>query len=560
MHRKRIFTLLFISLFMAAGAVLFVDLRRTTAVTPTASALLAEPPASNQMQANCRYGVSNLTGAPSNQWIPMLGAGWWLDFSWRPRGQAVPDAALHVPQIRMRQEKMGGVYLPTYAITPALNFEEDGLGTAVANNRHHIWIAGNEPDVPSPVQDNMYPEVYARAYHEIYHYIKGVDPTAQVAIAGLSMMTPGRMQYLDIVWDTYQDLYGEDMPVDVWNMHLYILSEFDPNKDPIIDGDVYGDGKIALGTDVALAKRAPLGSVPVDIECPKDEVYCRAEHDDMDIFIEQVLNMRQWMKDHGQQDKPLLLSEFSQLYPFVDYDDPVNPTECFLMDEFGQCFTPNRVTAFMQNSMNYLATATDPDLGYPQDGNRLVQQWMWYNLVTPPEWSGGSSNLLVQNYQDFENGAPEALTQMGAAYRAIVAAQPTSINLTAGSAPNVVGYVTQPGDTGTVSIQVGFFNNGTTGVGDPFEVTFYADAALTEVIGTAVVDQDSHGTINGCAWGRNTDFTAVTWSDLPVGVHQFWAKIDSSNVITAETDESDNVASGKVTIYPEANFTPIIAR
>lgn len=57
----------------------------------------------------------------------------------------------------------------------------------------------------------------------------------------------------------------------------------------------------------------------------------------MIVFDEQIRDMRQWMKDHGQQDKPLLLTEFSVLYPYIQ--DPGGT--CFVQDEYGQCFTPN---------------------------------------------------------------------------------------------------------------------------------------------------------------------------------------------------------------------------
>jgi len=39
-----------------------------------------------------------------------------------------------------------------------------------------------------------------------------------------------------------------------------------------------------------------------------------------------------------------------------------------------------RAKAFMYASFDYFTTATDDDLGYPADGNRLVQRWAWYSL------------------------------------------------------------------------------------------------------------------------------------------------------------------------------------
>jgi hypothetical protein len=494
---------------------------------------------------NCRYGVNNRPGLPGNQWMTAIGVGHYINFRADPHGQAVPESIEHIPQIRVQQDRQDGQFLPSYTVVPPLTIEEGGLGFFILANPGGLWIIGNEPDVAHPTQDNMLPDMYAVAYHDIYHYIKAIDPYAHVAFAGLSMMTPGRIQYMDIVWDSYQQKYGTSMPVDVWNMHLYILPEkgFDQNGNPR-----NSDGKIALGTDPAIAKRESNG--PAHVECPKDDVYCRAEHDSMSIFKEQVVAMRTWMKEHGQQNKPLFLSEFSQLYPFVDFDDPVNPTQCYLMDEFGQCFTQERVITFMQNTMDYLETAKNPSLGYPADDNRLVQQFAWYSMWTGPEMSGSSSNLLVDDHHNYSPDAPTALTQVGQTYRDRVFSRNRTINLVAGTAPDVNAKSTLPAGTADVDISVGYFNNGSTFALDPFWVTFYSDAALINIIGQAKVEPGSTGFIHGCSWERITDWTSVTWTDLPVGTHSFWAKIDSQNNIKGETNENDNVVSGKVIVTP----------
>ena len=85
-------------------------------------------------------------------------------------------------------------------------------------------------------------------------------------------------------------------------------------------------------------------------------------------FAEQVIAMRQWMADHGQKEKPLFLSEYSILYPYV-----IDGDTCFLQDEFGQCFTPDRVYDFMTRTFQYLNNeAVDPNLGFSLDNNRLI--------------------------------------------------------------------------------------------------------------------------------------------------------------------------------------------
>ncbi|NIP24915.1 MAG: hypothetical protein GWO38_14140, partial [Phycisphaerae bacterium] len=318
--------------------------------------------------ANCRYGVATLD-IPQVDWVDDLGAGWYLNFGASTANAT--NSAEFVPVIGVRQKKdANGNYLPTYSVTPPLT--ESGLGNLVDSKPNTLWIVGNEVDRgPDPGQTtggqgDTFPDVYARAYHEVYHFIKQRDPTAQVANSALVQVTPGRLKYLDLMWQAYKDEYGRVMPVDVWNMHLYILPEVTPAGQP------NGIANVALGTNPALGRKESGGNSSL---CPLPEVYCIAEHDDMNVFNEQVIAMRTWMRDNGQRNKPLILSEFSILYPYVD-DGPT----CWLEDEFGNCFTPQRVTNFLNSSFNYLKNPVDPNLGYPKDGNRLIQQSLWFSV------------------------------------------------------------------------------------------------------------------------------------------------------------------------------------
>ncbi len=106
---------------------------------------------------------------------------------------------------------------------------------------------GPNPGSLEGPQGDTHPEVYAQAYHDVYHFIKQRDRTAQVSPSALVEVTPARLQYLDIVWNTYRSMYGHDMPVDLWTMHLYVLSEAHANGQP---NDV---ASIPLGVDPALA-------------------------------------------------------------------------------------------------------------------------------------------------------------------------------------------------------------------------------------------------------------------------------------------------------------------
>lgn len=477
--------------------------------------------------ANCRYGATVEEGVSG---ISTLGLGWFLNFAANTSVMPANDAEFaHV--IRVRQDKtVSGLYLPTFKISPPLT--NAGLGHLVEANPGGLWLVGNEPDRgPDPgstvsIQDDTFPDVYAQAYHDTYHYIKQIDPTAQVAIAGLVQVTPGRLQYLDIVWDSYWSKYGTPIPVDVWNMHIYILAEAN------INGDPNGIASIALGTDPALAKR----SAATPSECSLDNVYCIAEHDDINIFKEQVVAMRTWMKAHGQQNKPLILSEFSSLFsPYYERGGTVK-----FLDEFGEQFTIDRIDNFMDASVSYLKTATDPNLGYPSDGNRLVQQWMWFSMYSTS--IGWGSDLLKDDLT--------TLSQIGQTYQDYIDTNSYNVNSLVGRVSSSIGPIVA--GQADVQLSAEIRNNGAKMITEPITARFYKDAALTQPIGSTITLPDG---LRGCATSLVTATT--TWTDLAPGFYNYWIKV---NTVAGETNTADNVASGNFLIDETPVSMPAIFR
>lgn len=454
--------------------------------------------------------------------IQQLGGGLYLDFGAHvPRTQ--PDAMEFIQIVRVRQRKdSSGNYLPTYRVIPPLTDTVGGLGPIIAGSLGSLWLIGNEPDrgpdYPggSSAQDDTYPAVYAEIYHEVYQFIKQRDPTAQVAVAGLVEVTPGRLQYLDIVWDTYAALYHEPMPVDVWNMHIYILPE------------VAGIANVALGTDPVLAY-----GLAFTHTSGVTNVYTFGDHDNMTVFDSQVRRMRQWMKDHGQQDKPLLLSELGLLY-----DEGVT-------DEFGKNFTAPRAAAFLTRTYNYLATTTDTGLGMPSDGNRLVQQWVWFSTYHDP--LGYISNLVMTNTGQV------TFTTVGNRFRLNVATRPLRPNLQPLAAFASTPILAAGESSATATLTVEMINNGNQLVSAPFTVTFYANAALTQAIASTVVT----GGVPGCA--RRRVMANAAWPDLNVGPHPFWAKVDASLAIS-ETNEADNTIAGLTFVGTHGVYLSLTAR
>lgn len=251
------------------------------------------------------------------------------------------------------------------------------IQTIASNNPGSIWLVGNEIErrdwlssdgVSVGGQDEILPEVYAWAYHEIYQAIKAADPTALVANGSVIVPSPLRLQYLDRVWAEYQTKYGTTMPVDVWNIHLY----FAPEK------RYYWGIEIPAGIDNVDVGMFYFGKDdPRNVRVNKDFTYGPGL----------ITAFRQWMKNKGQQNKPLIITEFGVSMP--DWVDP------------GQ-FTPEAVRdSYMYPALNYVLNQTDASLGYPPDGYRLVQSSFWWSLdYDAGTYTGGeflqafNSNLL----------------------------------------------------------------------------------------------------------------------------------------------------------------------
>ncbi|HSM55754.1 MAG TPA: hypothetical protein VK879_06320 [Candidatus Sulfomarinibacteraceae bacterium] len=238
------------------------------------------------------------------------------------------------------------------------------IDAALAANRGAIWLIGNEPDVVS--QDNVPPQTYARLYHQLYTHIKERDPSALVAIGGVSQPTPLRRAYLDVVLDSYEEYYGQPMPVDVWNVHAFILRE---------ERDSWGIG-IPPGMSDELA-------IEYEIE----------DHLDMDIFRQNLIDFRRWMARRGYGDRPLVVSEYGFLMP----------------NDYG--FPPDDVADFLTATFDFFLTARD-ESGYPDDDDRLVQWWFWFMLAGAADDQYAPSFLYDRDSGD--------LTLLGRAYAGYV--------------------------------------------------------------------------------------------------------------------------------------------
>jgi hypothetical protein len=277
--------------------------------------------------------------------------GWWLIWHVEPEPPQVGDTRF-VQMVRFQADG----YRPTREI----------IEKTARANPGSLWLLGNEPDVAW--QDNATAEQYAATYGKLYPIIKAADPTALVAIAGVSQSTPLRLAYLDDILAAYWAQYGAEMPVDVWNVHAFILRE--------------EQGSWGVGIPPGMAEQ-------------QGQLWEIDDHADMEILKQQVVDFRRWMAERGFRDKPLIISEYGILMP----------------ESYG--FPPDTVATFLADSFDYLLTATDPETGYAPDENRLVQAFCWYSAA---DTVYPTSNLF--------DPATKAITAVGEMFTAYVAGLP----------------------------------------------------------------------------------------------------------------------------------------
>jgi len=454
---------------------------------------------------SCRFGVG--TGGDISQYdVAALNLGWYVN--WRStQSPQIPAGLEYVRTIRLMQVGTNGWAM----VSPAIG----QLTATVQANPGALWLIANEPD--SPFQDDMVPEVYAHAYHDVYYLIKGLDAAARVAISGIVQPTPLRFTYLDTVRETYHQAYGETMPVDVWNIHTFILRETIHPPDP----EPCGPNTIPVwGAYVPPGSSAQAG-----------KLYCVRDQDNIEVFKQRIRAFRQWMDNNGERDKPLIVTEYGILFP-EDYED-----------EDGVAFSRERVRDFMYRTFDFFMNETDPLTGYPYDENRLVQRWAWFSVDGNP-WNWGGTLF---------DPVTHALRPLGGDFRAYTDAFPPAVDLVAVQAFAEPATILYEGVPVTVTLKILASNVGNTATAGPVTVTFYAGPVgqSENVISEPQVITQS---LRGCA-----DYTVVSvaWEGLDVGGHPFSVQVQAGDV---DVNMSNNIAQGIVLIATERLFLPLVLR
>jgi hypothetical protein len=456
---------------------------------------VSEPPSTqaspSTLTARERFGfVAAWSGGWREEYdIDRLGAGWYVEGA--SRACALSPGGM---------DRAALIQVRNYTGIPSW------LGSRIDNHPGTIWLIGNEPDCI--YHDNKTPEEYAEIYHELYTFIKDRDPTSQVSPGGIVQPTDLRLQWLDRVLGAYRAEHGVLMPVDVWNIHNLILRE------------ARGD----WGCDIPPGINADHGSL-IDPQ----------ETDSMAIFRDQIGAFRQWMKDNGYRNRPLIVTEYGILMP-AEYDFYPDPD-----------FDTARVNAFMSKTAEYFMNADDSLIGYPADGNRLVQRWAWFSLDWPPwthDFQGGfNGNLFDPDTM--------AITGHGLHFAGLTSSLPSLdyVELSPGlfSIPPVGGSV-EPGQTITHSVLLEILNEGTMDSG-PFTARLEYSGPVNGVLEQPVENVPA----------ASSRWSTFTLTDLQPGGYYLSAWIDSDSQVL-ESIECNNLANTEMFIPRQLVYLPLVAR
>jgi hypothetical protein len=442
------------------------------------------PVINNGFEPECRFGV-NIIQNPANLSLEKLRLGWYLNYSTN-KSSLLSSSMAYVPVVRLSQT---GPNAEDFSYTPS----GTALLDAIAANPQADWLIGNEPD-RIDYQDDVEPHVYAAAYAELYGIIKTADPSARIFAGTIVQPTPLRLQYLDIVLDSYkQQNGGAKMPVDGWSIHNFILNEVSCDYDP---GNCWG------------------ADVPPGVNANFGEILNIDDNDDIDRFKQRIVNFRQWMADRGYGGFPLTVSEYGILMPdYLGFDD-------------------DRVNTFMNATFDYMRSATDPLLGDPNDNYHLVQTWSWFSTGAPEDQHNGYL------FEGEEGVYPWGLSDMGKNYANYTKPLVPEIDLYPSAFTSAPASLTAPAN---VTLTVRVANSGTNVFAKNFAVRFYNGDPQN---GGTQIGMAQPLSLKGC--GHNATATIV-WTNVPQGTYQLYAVVDANSELL-ETNEQNNSANLQVTV------------
>ncbi|MEZ4710400.1 MAG: hypothetical protein R3A44_24575 [Caldilineaceae bacterium] len=470
----------------------------------------------------CRFGVNINTihaGAVSeisSYNTAPLGIGWYINYH-ADATPSHPNGIEYAPMVRLSEEYDEASNTYSYAYSP----KGEALQAVIAANPGADWFIGNEPDRLF-YQDSMTPEMYAAAYHELYHLIKAADPKAKIFAGSIVQPTEIRLQYVDLILQSYQTQFGQKMPVDGWSIHNFILNE----------QSCANVGEGCWGADIPPGVDALFGLIIGLNELEK--------HRDIELFKQQVQRFRVWMSQRGYTGLPVYLSEYGVLLPDwytkPNPDDPANPI---------RLFPPAKVNEFMNDTFDYMLNAADPLLGDPNDDFRLIQRFSWYSVNEKTDTLPGFQyNGYLFDPTTFERSV------MGDNYANYVSTLDETVDFYPVSL-NVLPAVSA--STTTASLRARIANSGNSVAAQAATVRFYEGDPEQ---GGQQIGADHAISLGGC--GDNLTVEMI-WNDVAADPHEIFVTVTPSAGIV-ETNGANNTRSQTFTPPKALNYLPLVKK
>jgi hypothetical protein len=253
------------------------------------------------------------------------------------------------------------------------------------------------------------------------------------------------------------------------------------------------------------------------------------DHDDFDLFVEQIVRFRHWMWLKGYRDTPLYLSEYGVLMP---------------QGLFNPDFTEERVNQFMQKTFDYLLSATDNQYGYRPDGNRLVQRLSWFS-TDYTDFNGQLFDSVSQNF-----------TGIGRFYKSYTHAIQETVDfhpIKIATNPTVPIY---NGDLVTVTVMAQIANSGNGLASQAVQITFYDGNPST---GGNQIGETQSIRLSGCG---DEAWVSVSWPNLNQGLQTVHVTVTGDQDSLAEQGEAlnNNQLSQTILVATEQIFLPTLSR
>ena len=471
----------------------------TILVSPTIQG--AQSAVATPAEPLCRFGVNHANaGALTSFPLSALNAGFFIDY--------MADTAAkpaNMEQLRMVRLSQPDKSNTNYSFSPGMST----IASLAQTDPGAIWLLGNEPD-RTIYQDDLTPEAYARAYHELRQAIKDIDPAAIVVAGNIVQASPLRLRYLDLVLAAHRSAYGANMEVDAWGIHAFILNE---------QAGQWG------------------ADIPRGVSATEGWVLTTAQNADFSLFQQQIVAFRTWMAANGYRHKPLFITEYGVLMP----------------DGYGYGpFSPPEVSAYMTRTFDYMLHTTDPGIGYPADDNRLVQHFSWYSVNDKIKLVNG--NFVGFNGYLFDPDLGNLRSPMGDAYANYTAQEMSQTDLLVSDMHFSPAILLESNGSVTVTIQVNVGNAGNTVSAKDFTLRLYR--GNPDNGGQLFSGGEFVGSVAGC--GSSRTYTYI-WPDVTPGEYDIFAVVSPGAGIT-DVKSSNNQLQRKLFFATDLAYLPTIWR